>query len=360
MNPDVESYLDRLCRRMRLVPAREREDTRREMRGHLAALAAEHEAAGLPAAEARERAMREFGDPAEIGRDLARQNLRYRIVRRFVKISAVFAGAAGVYYIGAALWFLFVDSKPLPPERPLTPVPDSRAMLRQILTAQEKVKQGIGSLRFQSSRSVRVYDGTHWPSKFQGTFTDRMDVAVKGDKRYVRTQSGFPSRFRNKPVPTFSVSVFDGEKGYEVLNQGGHQRAFVRNPEYTAREVSPLDYSYQLPGRGILRQRDGTERTDRARWLADVLRESEPVVEGTVAHPRFGTLAAVRCVYNNDWGEKRRLRLWFALERGGMVVKHEDTAPTGGRLAPGIPMEYRRTYETRTQKLSAASGCLRQ
>ena len=73
----LDRYLDRICRRLWLVPARERRDTREELRQHLTTLAA-HAARTVPAAEAMEDAMKKFGNPKEIGGELSRQHLRRR------------------------------------------------------------------------------------------------------------------------------------------------------------------------------------------------------------------------------------------------------------------------------------------
>jgi hypothetical protein len=94
MHPSrVEAYLDELERPLAHLPASERREWREEARQHLLSLAAAHEELGASPQEAVDAAVREFGDPGRIGRDLARAQGRWcdRLSSRpllFVPISA--------------------------------------------------------------------------------------------------------------------------------------------------------------------------------------------------------------------------------------------------------------------------------
>src|SRR5579871_1066639 len=70
----LESYLERACAADNpTVPAQDQADLRREMSGHIQALAAAHEELGATPEEAMQAALRQFGEAEVIGKGVARE-----------------------------------------------------------------------------------------------------------------------------------------------------------------------------------------------------------------------------------------------------------------------------------------------
>ena len=77
-DPQLDDYLQRLGRALRLVPSEEREALYQELRQHLDALVAAYVEAGCGPDEAVSLALTRFGDPWRIGRRMAWEHHRRR------------------------------------------------------------------------------------------------------------------------------------------------------------------------------------------------------------------------------------------------------------------------------------------
>lgn len=76
----LEQYLDRVASCLWALPAKRREEEMRELRQHLAALAAADPATGDTADNAAQAALRRFGPPEALGRQMARAWWRGRLL----------------------------------------------------------------------------------------------------------------------------------------------------------------------------------------------------------------------------------------------------------------------------------------
>ena len=312
----LDCYLDRICRRLWVVPARERRETREELRQHLESLAAQAARIGPPA-QALEEAMKKFGDPKQIGSDLSRQGLRRRRwLSVLLKTAAGTALTLLIIVIGYSGYWYFAMSQPMEREAAPTPTTSAAATLAAIQAAQDSYAHQIHSVRFQGSQTVHAY--------YQG-HGDRMEthayqVAAKGALYYSREVEN--SRFGSKPDETShsdDVYVSDGKTLREVLTEwngpaGSLQaketqvRAYLRDNKYKPFDPDEaLQYGYKVHDA----------------WIGDVLRRGSPVVEGAVMHPQFGLLTVVRCRNKTPWDQAETVRLWLAPKLGWMAVKTE-------------------------------------
>src|SRR5437660_1049460 len=112
----LEGYLDRLC--APLEAAESGEDApaiRMEMRSHIEALAATHQELGSRPMEAMREALRQFGAPAQIGRQIRReregveQRMRRLTWGTFATLLGFAFGAIGGRAVALAFGWLFGD-----------------------------------------------------------------------------------------------------------------------------------------------------------------------------------------------------------------------------------------------------------
>lgn len=315
--PPLERYLDQICRRLLFVSARERRETREELRQHLNTLAA-HAARQVEPAKAMEEAMKKFGDPKEIGSELTKQHLRRR--RWLSALLKTAMGAALAVLIGvvgySAYWYVAL-SQPLEREPAPTPVASAASTLAAIEAAQDGYARQIQSVQFQGSQLVHAY--------YQG-HGDRMEthayqVAAKGDRYYSREVSD--NRYGDGPGQIShedDVYVSDGKTMRENLTEwngpvssalarqthGG--RFYLRDNNFKPHDPDGvLQYGYKVHGV----------------WIGDMLRRGKPIVEGVVQNTQFGPLTVVRCRNMTSWGADEAVRLWLAPSRGWVAVKTE-------------------------------------
>jgi len=313
----LDRYLDRICRRLWFASARERRETREELRQHLERLAA-HAARIAPIAEAMEDAMRKFGDPKEIGGELSRQHLRRRrwlsALIKTVKVSAL---AALVLCLSLTGYWYFGLSRPMEQEPALAPVPSAAATLAAIQAAHDGYARQIQSVRFQGINTVRSYNG----SKYEGEFTHTYEAASKGLLCYSREVAD--ERYGIKPDETRhsdDIWIFDGRTMRAV-------RTDWNGPVGSARAKETYGVSASLPGGGF-KPHDPDEVLQygykvHGVWIGDMLRRGKPRVEGTVANAQFGPLTLVRCRNRSKWGADEAVRLWLSPKLGWLAVKTE-------------------------------------
>lgn len=323
----LDHYLDRICRRLWFVSARERRETREELRQHLESLAA-HAARHVEPRQAMEDAMEKFGDPKQIATDLSRQGLRRRrwlsALIKSVKVSALVVTAL---CLGLTGYWYFALSRPMEREPVPPPTASAAMMLAAIQAAQDGYARQIRSVRFQGSQTVHAYYQGHGDR----TETHAYQVAAKGALYYSREVED--SHFGSKPDETShgdDVYVSDGKTLREVLTEWNGPagslrakethgvRAYLRDNKYKPFDPDEaLQYGYKVHDA----------------WIGDVLRRGSPVVEGAVMHPQFGLLTVVRCRNKTPWGEPETVRLWLAPKLGWMAVKTE----TERGLSPRFP-----------------------
>ncbi|MDQ2800114.1 MAG: permease prefix domain 1-containing protein, partial [Armatimonadota bacterium] len=154
--PPLDRYLDQICRRLLFVSARERRETREELRQHLNTLAA-HAARQVEPAKAMEEAMKKFGDPKEIGHELSKQHLRRRRwLSALLKTAMGTALTVLIVVFGYSAYWYFALSQPLEREPAPTPVASVAATLAAIQAAQDGYAHQIHSVRFQSTQTVHT------------------------------------------------------------------------------------------------------------------------------------------------------------------------------------------------------------
>ncbi len=319
----LDRYLDRICRRLWLVPARERRDTREELRQHLERLAA-HAARTVSTAEAMEDAMKKFGDPKQIGSELSRQHLRRRRwLSMLLKTASCVALTLLVVTVGYTAYWYFALSRPMEQEAAPTPSPSASSTLAAIQAAQDGYARQIQSVRFQGSNTVRSYNG----SKYEGEFTHAYEVASKGLLYYSREVAD--ERYGTKPDETRhsdDVWIFDGRTMRDLLTEWN-------GPIGSTRARQTHGVSAYLPGGGF-KPHDPDEvlqfgyKVDGV-WIGDMLRRGRPTVEGTVNDAQFGPLTVVRCENTTHWGQGESVRLWLAPRLGWMSVKTETGVADG-------------------------------
>lgn len=313
----LDRYLDRICRRLFFVSARERRETREELRQHLETLAT-HAARSVAPTQAMEEAMEKFGDPKEIGNELSRQHLRRRrwlaALLKTVKVSALVVLILCLGLIGS--WY-FALSKPMEYEPAPTPIASAAATLAGIQAAQDGYARQIQSVRFQASQTYHNYNG----KTDMGESTTTYEVASKGALYHSREVAD--SRLGSKPEETShaeDVWISDGKTLREVLMESNGPagspraketygvRAYLRDNRYKPFDADELmQYGYKVHDT----------------WISSVMRRGNPVIEGTAMHPRFGLLTVVRCGGTTPWGQPETVRLWFAPNLGWMAVKTE-------------------------------------
>ena len=325
----LDRYLDRICRRLWLVPARERRDTREELRQHLERLAA-HAARTAPMAEAMEDAMKKFGDPKQIGGELSWQHLRRR--RWLVLLLRLTTGLALMlltFVVGYSGYCYFAMSKPVEQEAAPTPTASGAATLAAIQAAQDGYARQIHSVRLQVTRMGERRSGWNgWKS--DGVFPQTYEVASKGEMYY--SHSVRDERYGAKPDETMhsdDVNIFDGRTMREVYTEWN-------GPAGSPRARQTHNVSAYLPGDH--KPFDPDEALEcgykvHDAWIGDVLRRSHPVVEGTVNDAHFGTLTVV-CCREMAHGEPEMVRLWFAPKLGWMAVKTQINVSGSGLLPP--------------------------
>ncbi len=326
----LDRYLDRICRRLLFVSARERRETREELRQHLESLAA-HAARRVESTQAMEDAMEKFGDPKEIGNDLSRQHLRRRCwLAVLLRLTTGLALTLLTLVIGYSAYCYFALSKPMEREPAPTPITSAAATLAAIQTAQDKYARQIHSVRFTGSRMGELRSGWNgW--KHMGTFPETYEVASKGKMYYAHSVSD--ERYGTKSdetIHTEAVDIFDGQTMREVYTEWngpvGSPRA--RRTHHVSAYL-PGDHQPFDPDEAL---QSGYKVHDA--WIGDVLRRGAPVVEGTMSNARFGPLTVVRCRNTASWGSKETVRLWFAPKLGWMSVKTEITVGGSGLLPP--------------------------
>jgi hypothetical protein len=329
----LDRYLDRICRRLLFVSARERREMREELRQHLESLAA-HAARTVPTAKAMEEAMEKFGDPKQIAKDLSRQGLRRRRwLSTFLKTAAGAALTLLTLVIGYSAYWYFALSKPMESEATPTPITSAAAPLVAIQAAQDSYSRQIRSLRFQSNQTIHEYYQGHGDKMVTHTY----QVASKGDKYYSREISNNRSGYGMTQTPQ-DVYVSDGKTLRELTawdNTGGSfqarrtygVRVFLRDNKFKPHDPDEvLQYGYKVHGV----------------WIGDMLRRGKPAVEGTVTDAEFGPLTVVRCRNTTAWGTNEAVRLWLAPNRGWVAVKTE-TVQADARP----PFALRGLYEAR-------------
>lgn len=332
----LDHYLDRICRRLWFASARERQETREELRQHLESLAA-HAARAVEPIEAMEDAMEKFGDPKQIAQALSRQHLRRRrwlsALIKTVKVSAL---AVLALCLGLTGYWYFGLSRPMEQEPALAPVSSAAATLAAIQAAQDGYARQIRSVRFQGSNRVRSYNG----NKFEGEFTHTYEAASKGPLYYSREVAD--ERYGVKPDQSRhsdDVWVFDGRTMREMMTDWS-------GPAGSARAKETYGVSASLPGGGF-KPHDSDEVLQygykvHGIWISDMLRRGGPRVEGTVADAQFGPLTLVRCRSRNQWGAEEAVRLWLSPRLGWLAVKIEAVEPDGPP-----PFTLRTVYEAR-------------
>lgn len=332
----LDRYLDRICRRLWLVPARERRDTREELRQHLEKMAA-HAARTVGPTAAMEDAMKKFGDPKQIGGELSRQHLRRR---RW--LSVLLKTAAGVsltllvLVVGYSGYWYFALSKPMEREPTPTPIVSAAATLATIQAAQDGYARQIQSVRFQGVQEVHTFYQAHPDKMVPHTY----QVAAKGDRYYSRDASTFRSGDSANPIcHVDDVYVSDGRTMRENLvswngSESSHHRgerhggiAYLRDNKFKPHDSDEvLQYGYKVHGV----------------WIGDMLRRGMPTVEGTVTDSQFGLLTVVRCRNKTAWGADEAVRVWLAPKLGWLAVKTESSE-AGARP----PFALRTVYEAR-------------
>jgi len=344
----LECYLDRICRRLWFVSARERRETREELHQHLETLAA-HAARTVSTTEAMEEAMAKFGDPKQIARDLSRQHLRRR---RWLSVLLKTTGGAALtlltLMVGYSAYWYFAMSKPMEREATPTPVASASLTLAAIQAAQDGYARQIQSVRFQGSQTVHAY--------YQG-HGDRMEthayqVVAKGNRYYSREVSD--DRYGAGPDQIShedDVYVSDGKTMRETLTEwngpvsstlarqthGG--RFYLRDntlKPHDADEV--LQYGYKVHGV----------------WIGDMLRRGKPSVEGTVTDAQFGPLTVVRCRNKTRWGADEAVRVWLSPKLGWLAVRTE-AREANARPPFGLRMLYESRNIVRVGTLWATS-----
>ena len=313
----LDCYLDRICRRLWLVPARERRETREELRQHLTTLAA-HAARTVSAAAAMEDAMQKFGDPKQIGGELSRQHLRRRrwlsALLKTVKVTALTLSIVTLGY--SACWY-FALSRPMEQEPIPTPIASAAATLATIQAVQDGYARQIQSVQFQGIQEVHAFYQGHPDKMVPHTY----QVAAKGDKSYSRDVSN--ARFGdglNQAYHADDVYVSDGHTLRENLTESNGRadvslarqthgyRVYLRDNNFKPHDADEvLQFGYKVHGI----------------WIADILRLGRPRVEGIVSDARFGPLTVVRCRNRAKWGTDEAVRLWLSPKLGWMSVKTE-------------------------------------
>lgn len=320
MPSPLDAYLNALDRRMLLVPRAVRADSRREIETHLRADALE--ASGLAPADALARALRDFGDPRAIGSDLARRHFRHRTVKRLLQC----AGALVAVYTVLVLWSLLAGSQPALSAPRLSAVANPQAELRAIIAAQNRVKNGIASLRCETGVSTKVSTG-----KYVGTFTNRVEMAYKGEKSWTRLTNSYLTAVNHEQSSLTFIA--DGKRVYVIGQHGADQTISLRAAGMPGRDA-PMAFLFTvgMPEEDALPTADGYQ--SRRVWLADVLTKGKPSVEGASVSPTFGPLTVVRLP---------NARLWFAPSRGNMLVRKDEWQPQRVPAFPGAM--YRATVE---------------
>ena len=331
----LDGYLDRICRRLWLVPARERRETREELRQHLEKMAA-HAARTVEPMAAMEDAMEKFGDPKEIGSELSRQHLRRR--RGLSVLLKTAAGAALtllIVTVGYSAYWYFALSRPMEREATPTPIASASSTLAAIQAAQDGYARQIQSVRFQSQQEIHEYYQGHADKMVTHTY----QVAAKGDRYYSREVSD--DRPAYGPAPTtheYDVYVSDGHTLHELTERNStadrlhgrntyDSRVYLRDNNHKPYDADAvLQYGYKVHGV----------------WIGDMLRRGKPMVEGTVTDARFGPLTVVRCRNRTKWGAEEAVRLWLSPKLGWLAVKTE-AAEADARPPFGLRM----VYETR-------------
>lgn len=313
----LDRYLDRICRRLLFVSARERRETREELRQHLEMLAA-HAARHVESTEAMEEAMEKFGDPQQIGSDLTRQHLRRRCwLSALLKMAAGAALTLLIAVVGYSAFWYFALSRPMEREPAPTPVASGAATLAAIQAAQDGCARQIQSVQFQSQQEVHEYYQGHADKMV----THIYQVAAKADRYYSREVSN--CRYGDGPDQVShedDVYVSDGKTMRENLTEwDGHSastlarqthgfRVYLRDNNYKPHDPDEvLQYGYKVHGV----------------WISDMLRRGKPSVEGMVTDARFGPLTVVRCRNKTRWGADEAVRLWLSPKLGWMAVKTE-------------------------------------
>lgn len=321
MPSPLDDYLNALDRRMLLVPRAIRADSRREIETHLRARAAELEASGLAPADALARALRDFGDARTIGSDLARRHFRHRTVKRLLQC----AGALFAVYAVLVLWRLLAGSQPAPSAPRLSAVANPRAELQAIIAAQERAKIGIMSLRCETGVSTKVSTG-----KYVGTFTNRVEMAYKGEKSWTRLTNSYLTAVNHEQSSLTFIA--DGKRVYVIGQHGADQTISLRAAGMGRDAPMAFLFTVGMPEEDALPTADGYQ--SRRVWLADVLTKGKPSVEGASISPTFGPLTVVRLP---------NARLWFAPSRGNMLVRKDEWQPQRVPAFPGAM--YRATVE---------------
>ena len=313
----LDCYLDRICRRLWLVPARERRDTREELRQHLEKMAA-HAARTVEPTAAMEDAMEKFGDPKQIGSELSRQHLRRRRwLSALLKTAAGAALTLTVLMVGYSVYWYFALSRPMESETAPTPIASAAATLTAIQASQDSYARQIQSVRFQGVQEVHTSYQGH-PDK---TVPHTYQVAPKDDKSYSRDVSN--ARFGNEPNQMDyqdDVYVSDGHTLRENLTEWNGRadstlarrsygyRVYLRDNSFKPHDADEvLQFGYKVHGV----------------WIGDMLRRGQPVVEGTTNNPQFGPLTIVRCWNRSKWGTEEAVRLWLSPKLGWLAVKTE-------------------------------------
>ena len=333
----LDRYLDRICQRLWLVPAREWRETREELRQHLERLAA-HAARTVEPTAAMEEAMEKFGDPKKIGNELSKQHLRRR--RWLSVLLKTAAGAALtllIVTIGYSTYWYFALSRPMEQEAAPVPIASAATTLMAIQAAQDGYARQIQSVRFRGTSTGRSYFG----NKYTGEFTHTYEVASKGSLYYSREVAD--ERYGTRPDETRhsdDVCIFDGRTMREVMTEWN-------GPPGSTRTKQTHGVSAYLPGGGY-KPYDPDEVLQYGykihdTWIGDVLRHGRPVVEGTVMHPQFGPLTVVRCRDKAPWGPAETVRLWLTPRFGWMAVKIETQETS---IRPNLPT--RQVNETST------------
>ena len=338
----IDHYLDRICRRLWFVSARERRDTREELRQHLIALAV-HAARTVSATEATEDAMEKFGDPKQIAHDLSRQHLRRR---RW--LSALLKTAAGVgltllvLVVGYSGYWYFALSKPMEREPAPTPIASAAATLVAIQAAHDGYARQIQSVRFQSQQAIHEYYQGHGDRMTTHTY----QVASKGNWYY--SSEALDNRPIYGPAPTvpeYDVHVSNGKILREMTERDStadrlhgsktyDNIVYLRDNRYKPHDPDEvLQYGYKVHGV----------------WIGDMLRRGEPSVEGTVADVKFGPLTVVRCRNRARWGADEAVRLWLSPALGWLAVRTE-VLDRGARP----PLTARMVYEAQNVIRSGA------
>ena len=327
----LDHYLDRICRRLWFASAREKRETREELRQHLGSMAA-HAARTAEPTSAMEDAMKKFGDPKEIGDDLSRQHLRRH--RRLVLLFRLTTGLALLLLtltLGYSGYCYFALSRPMEHEPAPTATTSGTAALAAIQAAQDGYARQIHSVRFRGAHTGRIVNDWHGIQYgVASTFSEPYEVASKGKLYYAHSVT--EERYGPKPdetIHTDAVNIFDGQTMREVYTEWNgpagsprarqtHQvSAYLPGPHQPSDPDEVLECGYKV----------------HSAWVGDVLRRSHPIVEGTVGDADFGTLTVVRC-RDTASGQPETVRLWFAPRLGWMAVKTGSNFHGSGLLPP--------------------------